>query len=252
MLNVTTERAALGVGSEEVTLDGDETRRRGLAHDMIKDCDSLQDLSVVCGGASEVGIQAREVNDSSGSDDHAMNIGASRASSMSSLLVKVDVETELGRVLGGGPGKTVAIEDPTGTKLGPGSLAVPHSLDQTTLLGASADHHLVLVDGGLGKTGHREGVQLNVDGSAEGRSRQAAGKGVTSAAGVRPHSGTDVDVLDIVADAFNNLRSRTGSRVTVAVKAGKVEAGTGLSRRSTARLALALSVTLAGAKHIED
>jgi len=214
---------------------------------VIKHGDSLENTPIVTGGTTEISVQGCKVDGRSEPDDHAMDIGTTSTGFGTGLVVEVDVDANFTILdLLVGPGKTLTVEDPALSQSLLDGLAVPDLLDETTLLLVVTDHDRVLINRLGGKTSDRECVQLDVDISAQLGSSRATLEGMAGAASIAPHSGTNIDVLDVVGDALKDLRSRANrSGITVAVEAGKGEVGSRLGRRwGTTRLALALGVAL--------
>lgn len=251
VIDVTTKRGTLRLLSEEGALDRYESAGRALTHDVIQHSNGLDNASVVRVGTTEITVEGGEIDDSSESDDHTVLISATRAGLVTRLVVKVDVVTNLivGEFLTR-PGQALTVEDPTLTESGLCGLRVPDSLDQTTLLSTGANLDLILVDGLVRKAGDGEGVQLNVDILAQLGGGLARLKGVTGAASIGPHSGTEINVLDVVGDALDDLRSRSsGNGIAVAIEAGKRKVSSGLSGGWST--ALTLSVASGGAEHVD-
>jgi hypothetical protein len=170
-----------------------------------------------------------------------VNIRAVAAGRLAGLLIEVDVDANIGlSKLSHRKGEDVAVEDPGGSaELLPDGLAVPDLVDEAALLTTSSDHVLVVVDGLGGSVSDGKGVELDVNSLAEDRGRLTGLEGVTSAAGVNPHSSSKVNVLHIVKDSVDDLSLSSGGwcRVAVSIVAGDILAA---RVRSTGGLGRAL------------
>lgn len=206
------------------------------------------------GGTTEISVEGCVVDGRSKLDNHTMLIGTTRTGSGTRLVVKVDVDTSLIIVEPlVGPGQTLTVEDPALSQDLLDGLTVPNLLDETTLLLVVTNHDRILIDRLVGESSDGECVQLDVDIPAQLRSSRTALEDVASATGITPHSGADIDVLDVVGNARKDLRSRTSRNgITVAVEASKREVSGRLgSRWRTTRLALTLSIALGRAEHCD-
>jgi hypothetical protein len=148
-----------------------------------------------------------------------VNIRAVAACRLTGLLIEVNVNANIGlSKLSYRKGEDVAVEDLGGSaKLLLDGLAVLDLVNKAALLTTSSDHSLVVVDGLSGSVSDSKGVKLDVNSLAEDRGRLTGLEGVTSAAGVNPHSSSKVNVLHIVKDSVNDLSLSSGGRCRVAV-----------------------------------